>query len=432
MGHVLFAAPSIERFHLHERLARALQRRGHRVTVLAADPVTRRCYGLHGLPSIVLAPERPLADSPLDLSELAVRDLRLAGVARPSLLAIRHHRSRLARRMASAARHLETDLPDLVWFHGGRDGLSRMLHGLARHYGVATVHTGAGGIAGLVQRDPSGVDGDARALARAAIDYRDVTPDRELIQAALATAVSGPAGLPPRRPLLAPDGIDAIAGLLDGARQRAWRTARTRLRAWRTAASPPRSGRPKPYPFPPKAPFVAVLLQHPDDPRVRLDVDAPAPPAETLVQWVTDAARSHDPGLAVHAIPPQVPPAARATAIAVAAAVVTINDPAALIGVLAGTPVVHLGHARYGIVGVARRASAATLADELALALGVDQPTLRLRFATRTLGEDHVWCDPDAPDANGLAGLVQDFEERLARAVTPPPPLVYRPDPPLG
>ena len=37
MGHVLFAAPSIESFHLHERLARSLQRRGHRVTILAGE-----------------------------------------------------------------------------------------------------------------------------------------------------------------------------------------------------------------------------------------------------------------------------------------------------------------------------------------------------------------------------------------------------------
>ena len=39
MSHVVFAAPSIRRYHLLERFARELTARGHRVTVLCADPV---------------------------------------------------------------------------------------------------------------------------------------------------------------------------------------------------------------------------------------------------------------------------------------------------------------------------------------------------------------------------------------------------------
>ena len=37
MGHIVIAAPSISRFHLHERLRRDLLRRGHRLTVLCAE-----------------------------------------------------------------------------------------------------------------------------------------------------------------------------------------------------------------------------------------------------------------------------------------------------------------------------------------------------------------------------------------------------------
>ena len=39
MGHILFGAPSLQHYHLHDHLASALRSRGHRVTVLAADPL---------------------------------------------------------------------------------------------------------------------------------------------------------------------------------------------------------------------------------------------------------------------------------------------------------------------------------------------------------------------------------------------------------
>jgi hypothetical protein len=284
-----------------------------------------------------------------------------------------------------------------------------------------------------LQRDAEGIDGDAESANRLAVDYRDLRPDHELIHGALAAALGGHTSAPPRRALLSPDGIDALVAWIDGLRRGTFRLARQRLGAWRRAAAPVRRRDSRPFPLPPKPPFVAVLLQAADDPRTRLDVDSAVdlPNPEELVRRVAEAARAHDPELGVHVVPPHARVEGRAAAAATAAAVVTVNDPLGLVGILAGTPVVHLGRTRYGIPGVARRADPNTLADELALALGVEQPTLRLRFATRVLREDLLWCDPHGPDQNGLAGLVADFEARLSEAITPPPPVVYRPEPPL-
>jgi hypothetical protein len=181
-----------------------------------------------------------------------------------------------------------------------------------------------------------------------------------------------------------------------------------------------------------------VLLQPANDARVRLDADdAPGPAA--LVRAALAACRTVDPTWHVVAVLPprrrasrlaarrlaggdaahvQVAPAADAAVVAAAAAaVITINHPAATIALLAGTPVVHTGRALYELDGVTTRAAPAALADPasgvLARALGRDRPSLRRRFLTWLLRHGHVWCSPDAPNHNGMLGLVQAIERRL-------------------
>ena len=49
MGHVLFGAPSVEHYTLLDELARELMARGHRVTILAGDPLAFEFYSRQAL-----------------------------------------------------------------------------------------------------------------------------------------------------------------------------------------------------------------------------------------------------------------------------------------------------------------------------------------------------------------------------------------------
>src|SRR5690606_40719628 len=65
----------------------------------------------------------------------------------------------------------------------------------------------------------------------------------------------------------------------------------------------------------------------------------------------------------------------------------------------------------WGVSGVATPSTLGALPEALARALRDERPSLRDRCLTRLLRQDHVWCDRDAPDRNGLLGR---SEERRA------------------
>lgn len=429
MAHVMFAAPGIRRFHLHERVARELTAHGHRVTVLTVDPVAATFWSAQGLPTLRIAPATP-TDHRCPTRELAADDCRLQGVpaeGRP----LERATERLDRLLPGMLRWFDTDPPDLLFGHAQRTGSHRLLHYLARECGCRTLWTGDGLLPHTLQTDAEGLDGDAALVRRAAIDYRDARADERFLAAVLAANLGRTAPAPlTRRPVVAPrwqsrlrDALRLLAAGRTGRAARSWF-------AWRLAL-PEAAPRARAFDLPP-GPFVAVLLQREDEPAVRLDCGAP-PTASALVAAVRDAAQRLDRALRVVAVLPsdglladdlrrlrQLPnvqievATAAPDAAAAATAVVTINHPAATTALLAGTPVLHLGRALYALPGVAHK----TMLDELTTALpaalnGEGQPELTARFLTGLLGHDHLWCSADQPDHNGLSGLVLAIETAL-------------------
>src|SRR5690606_16498964 len=150
--------------------------------------------------------------------------------------------------------------------------------------------------------------------------------DRALCDAALA-GMLGEVDAPPlaTRFVHPPDLLDALGCVV----RRPTRIGRTldRLRAWRglsraTGMAPARLALALPEP-----PFVAVLLQHGDDPRLRLDAGDAAPDDAALVAAARAAAAAIDPELRVAVVPAGMAACHHA---ATAAAVVTINHPQAI------------------------------------------------------------------------------------------------------
>lgn len=448
MPHVLFAAPSIGSFHLHDRLAELAMRRGHRISILSALPQERAFWATQGLPVRELARAARLSEDPaLPLRELAEIDCRLAGhVAadeRAWLAAVR----RLRTQAAGVLHAFEHDPPDVVLVHEGRTGLHRLIHFAARRLGIGVLHLGEGLLPGTLLCDDSGIDGDSSAFRRAAVDYRSMLADRAFLHAALTSWLGGstaPAALrrPPTPPSLG-SRLDAAlrAGLRAGFRhgvpaaQAAWR-------AWRAAIPSPPAPTRTTVGLPPM--YVVALLQRDDSPRVRLDAPAGLDGLSLLRATTAAAAQHghraevvgllaepHDPhvalefarrGFRVESV--DAAPAALATAMAV----VTINHPLAGAALLHGTPVVHLGRALYGVPGVAVAGRLETLAATLARALTEERPTLRERFLTRVLQREHIWCSAQRPDRNGLNGIMLRLE-RAAKHPTGSSPLAYRAGP---
>tara|TARA_R110002073_G_scaffold89585_1_gene212057 strand:- start:97 stop:414 length:318 start_codon:yes stop_codon:yes gene_type:complete len=97
---------------------------------------------------------------------------------------------------------------------------------------------------------------------------------------------------------------------------------------------------------------------------------------------------------------------------------------------LAGTPVVHLGRALYGLAGATTSATLEELPEAVVAAQQSDQVVLRQQFLTWILQHGHVWCSATAPNHNGMLGLVQAVERRLqSDANSNTRPLPYRPGP---
>jgi hypothetical protein len=435
MGHIVFAAPGIDRFHLHDRLHRELQRRGHRTDTLLLDPIAHTFFRHQALSCTWLAPGAADAmRAPLD--ELAATECARLGLSphHPKYrAACRRIRTRLARWLPAVLRWFEHTRPHLILLHERRSADQALLHFVARECGVRVLWTGDGLLPHTMQIDERGLDGDASASRRSAFDYRQVQSEPSLLQACLTNLLgrTTPSALARTEVHVPPLGQrlrDAANALVAGR----WNEVRAAFCAWSAAQRPPRELSPPPEDLP-RDPFVAVLLQEGDDVRVRLDAQA-APSPHELVQAAHTAAARLDPMAHTVVVLPhtgmhqrliselaQLPrlrfAAANAApeAAAAALATITINHPLAIAGLLAGSPVLHTGRALYALPGVTHQVPLVAFGDALQEAATSDQATLRERFLSRVLGQSHLWCSTVRPDHNGLLGLVQEIESRLGQ-----------------
>jgi hypothetical protein len=425
MGHVVVAQPGVDRYQLHARLLRALRERGHRATVLCLERPSCTFWRAQGEQPATL-PARGDGEGALPVADV----VPAVGALRRRLLRARSER---------IAAWLDGARPDLLLLHGDRGTDAALLQNAARRAGIRVLWTGDGLLPHTMQVDERGLDGDASCAQRAALDFRVVRGEPQLLAACLAAALArtAPFAMPPLPVLAPPLAVrlaDALRACGNGDPAGAW----TALRGWRRAHAP--CERPAMRCTLPAAPFVAVLLQRPDDPRVRLDGGAAAP--ATLVDFARSAASALGGDVGVVAVAPdEVPagtfrgvpllPASAASVVAATAlATITCNHPIASVALLAGTPVLHTGRAPYAVRGVATPCTPEQLPAALPRAIARDHPTLRERFLTWLFVHGHVWCSPTAPDHNGLSGLVQAVEARLAPAGGTGAPLRYRAGPP--
>lgn len=450
MGHVLAAAPGVERFHLVDRWLRELTARGHRTEVLCVDEADFVFWSAQGHASSFVAPETQAAAIAdlrarmplLEFAEIDCRRSNRPARGRP----LRRAERRLVRLLPGLLRRFETDAPDLVLLHQRRTGVHAMVQFVAREFGVRILWTGDGLLPGTMQLDDGGLDGDARASRRSAWDFRSLPSEDGFLRAALSGVVgrNRPPGLTRRavqRPAMLPLLRAAFRGRDEGTGQGFWEG----FTCWRRAAPP--ENHPARTIEMPSGPFVAVLLQPRDYERVLLDAPSALSPLQ-LVSVVREAANLIDPRMPVVAVLPRDGIAERdlrplrgkpgvvlelahaeIEACLAATAVVTINAPHAAIALLADTPVIHLGRAVYGIPGVAVHSSLPDLAASLQRALQEDQPELRKRCLAWLFRHGHLWCDQDEPDYNGLCGLVMQVERRLERSAPLGTSLEYRAGP---
>lgn len=445
MSHVVFAAPDIERWHLHERLGRELRARGHRTTLLCVDPVAFTFFAAQDAAAVMVLPGEAMpTEAPL--WDLARDDCRWHG--RPTTgSAPRRSLRTLQRTLPGLLRFLEHQQPDLVLLHARRDGMARLIQFVAEELGIRVLWTGDGVLPHTLQIDDRGLDGEATARLRRPQDYLVVDGDEAFCHTALAALLgrSGPPALT-RRPIRVPPLRARLQDSLGGLLRRHPHGALRPLSAWRNAL--PATAAPTAVAYElPRQPFAAVLLQDPADPRLRLDAVAP-PDAALLVAAAQRAAAAVDPSLQTVAIlpPSGLPPdamaglrrlpdvrlevaAAAPAAAATAAFAVTINHPLGCAALLADTPLLHLGQALYGIPGVATATCLDGLEDAMPAALRDGDRDLRRSFLTWLLQHGHVWCSGEQPDQNGIAGLVQCIEHRLQERAPAGLQLRYRAGP---
>ena len=423
MGHIVLAAPSISRFQLHHRLRRDLLRRGHRVSILCIDRCRFTFWREQVSDVDLIEPGNGEACPP------ALRDTIAAMVSsRPEQ---RRQQGRWQQLLPTTLRWLEREQPDLVLFHAERTLATACMQFAARTAGSRVLWTGDGLLPHTMQIDERGLDGDASSRRWQAEQFAVVTPDDELLQASLGHALAL------GQPLALPRHVVQVPRL----RRRLWDAWHYALSARFHAASAAlhgfRAALASEPPDPPpsrlldlRAPFLALLLQADDDPRVRHDAND-APDTRTLLERTLAAANllGHDTQVVV-ALPERIDSrqldvtslvgagAKRIRIVshrdagaiaATAAATVTINHPAAAVALLSGTPVVHLGRALWELAGVTNRTNLADLPTSLATALTQEQSELRRSFLTWLLQHGHVWCSATAPNHNGMLGLMQSM-----------------------
>lgn len=450
MGHIVFAAPTIDRFHLHNVLGQQLLRRGHRVTVLASDPITQRFYAAQGMRTRLLALRRATSElRGMPLGPTALRDCQLAGVTRPTTSQLQRARVRLGRTVPGLLRFFGVEAPDMLMLHRQRSGLHAMIDFIAREYGCEVLHTGDGLLPGTMQWDTQGIDGDASACKRKAVDYHRQPRDASFVMAALAAVLGGSNVAPiARDPLAIPSLGSRTRGIVRAIARRQLGPAWHGLAAWRRALRPAQPLASVVGSTLPDGPFVTVLLQDPRSPAVRLDaVDAPN--HSRLIIAAHAAAWNLDSSLPLVVVPPPGGVDARAlrtvrertqnvtvcapgdemNALTTALAVVTINHPHGLAAILSGTPLLHTGTALYSHAEVSTPTTVDRMRDDLRRAVDEPGSPYRESYLTRTLVYDHVWCDPDQPDENGLLGLIQNIEQGTQRVQPVTESISYRAGP---
>ena len=439
MGHIVIADPNIRRFRLHHRLRLDLLRRGHRVSILCTERSRFTFW------------REQVAD--VDLLEPSSRD-EYPDAIREILEEIEPQAERRqARKIATAMHHwFARELPDLVLLHEDRSAISTCIQLTAHVTGCRVLWSGEGLLPHTIQIDESGLDADASHRKWSAKDFRCVTPNQNLLDASLADVLAGgipltlpmaPVNMPPLRRRIA----DAICYMMGGRLH----AAMSAIHRWRLSfTSDDIDLGPTPI-LDWKAPFVTVLLQHPNDTRVVRDAIDP-PNARTLVQRAVVAADlfgpqtkvlvvlpglfSENQGIA-HAIASEhgdririTPSRNAALAASAAATVITINHPLATVALLTGTPVVILGRALYELDGVTTTSSLEELPDAVRQANQSDRPALRRRFLTWLLQHGHCWCSTTSPNHNGMHGLIRRIESQLdADLDLSNQPLSYRPGP---
>lgn len=436
MAVLALAAPPYRSLHLHDRLQAELGRRGHRCVAWCDDP---RAAGFWQDQQFAAMPWLPGRADPL---RVPVRELASDEATRRGLPvgSAAHRRAataiadRLARLVPSALRGFEAQRPDFLLACGDRRAERRLLAFVARELGVRVLWIAPGLLPHTLQHDESGLDGDAAIVRRSAGDYRDVMLQTRLLDACLAHTVARdePAALS-RRPLRPPTGRRHWQARWQAVRQLGL-AATWRSRAeWREAIAPPPLASAGPCAVLPPAPFAAVLLQAPGDERLHLDAPWPIA-ADELAAAALAAVRRIDPLATVAAILPpgglDLPTIARlaaqpgvhvlpapcaAEACLTALATFTVNHPMAVCALLAGTPVLHTGQALYGLPGVTWRGPSAAFADALPQQLAAEGTTLRKRFLTALLSQDHLWCSLDLPDHNGVLALAHAIEDQLGQ-----------------
>jgi hypothetical protein len=427
MGHIVFGAPPVDAFVLHERLQRELRQRSHRTTTMCLDAAEHAFCASNLTPAMLLCASDGSDGADIDIAALLGLP---AGMPRRA-------RRWLARAFAAAETWFAHAAADLLLLHARRGPMATLLQFVARRHGVRVLWTGPGLLPHTLQCDERGVDGDAAASQRSALDYRVVQAEPQLLAACLANALARtpPFALPPA-PIVVPPLGARLAAAMRVARDLGLTAAGHGLAIARRAEQLPLPALTPQFAPPPKTPYVAVLLQSPADERLRLDAER-APSASAMLGAVRAAAAAIDPALRVVAVGDttaatlaatgclHAPAGAAVDVVAAAAATITVNHPLAAVALLAGTPVVHFGRALYGLPGVTTRCRLEELPQALHRALQRDHPTLRARFLTWLFGHGHLWCSPTHPDHNGVLGFVQAIEARLSHRADEAP-LRYR------
>ncbi len=449
MGNIVFGAPTIRQYHLHGLLAQSLMRRGHRVTVLAEDPVTQRFYDAQGLRTRLLPQQTATAElRGMPLEAAALRDCRLAGIANPGPGRLERVRARLARFVPGLLRYFCVETPDLVLIHDRRTGLHRLIQYIAKEFGADILHTAPGLLPGTMQWDEDGIDADSSRCRRNAKAYTRRPRDEMFLMAALAAVLGGVGATPTERSRVQVPGLrDRMRAMLSALRRGQLGPAYHAMTAWQRAHAQAEAAARDAEPLP-ESPFVAVMLQEGDEASMRVDaVDAPnheqlviatqaatfavdssiptaiVPPRSGLSRDVEQAIRSR-PGRFVVCSPDDA-----MLALTTALAVTTVHHPHSLAAILAGTPVLHTGSALFEHAEVATKTTTDRLRFDLAQAIERPNPPWRESYLTHTLVYDHVWCDAEEPDDNGLGGLVQHIEHRIAASAAESPEVHYRAGP---